>query len=94
MSLWISTDALGTIIPVGGPGGNFDQFKVALGVPSQSGHATGTNQFYGDTIFTNPVAGAAIQIRNYASSNGTVTVTPLPGGSQSQAVVLNITRLA
>jgi hypothetical protein len=91
MSMWISTDGLGTVVAVGAPGGLFDQFKVALGVPSQTGQDTGTNQLYGDTIFTNPVAGSAIQIRNYAGV--ALTVSVLPGGTQAQAVVLNIERL-
>jgi hypothetical protein len=35
-----------------------------------------------------------IQIRNFAASGGTVTVTPLPGGTQAQAVSLIIQQLA
>lgn len=102
-SLWITTDASSTVIVAGGPGGLFSQFKTdasgsyspsGSGVPSQVGQADLVAQLNGDVIFRNPVAGSAIQIRNYASSGGTVTVTPVPGGTQAQAVVLNIQRLA
>ena len=70
----------------------FSQFTTALGVPSLIGQATGTSQLVGDTVFANPVAGAAIQIRN---NGGTpVTVTPTPGGAQAQVAVLIIQRIA
>ena len=49
---------------------------------------------FGDVVFQNTVANSAIQVRNYAASGGTVTVTPLPGGTQAQAVGLIIQRLA
>jgi hypothetical protein len=86
-SLWIST----TANPA--PGGQFIDLVTALGTPGHIGQATGTSQFYGDVVFRNTVAGSVIQVRNYASSGGTVTVTPLPGGTQAQAVVLIIQRL-
>jgi|GEM_PF-6948640 len=92
-SLWISTDGNGTIIAPIGVGGTFSQIFASNGVPSQVGQADLTAQLTGDTIFNNPVAGAAIQVRNYASSAGTVTVTPLPGGTEAQSVVLIIQRL-
>jgi hypothetical protein len=101
-SLWITTDGSGTAIVAGGPGGLFSQFKTDIsglysttgsGVASQVGQADLTSQLNGDVIFRNPIAGSAIQIRNYAASGGTVTVTPLPGGTQAQAIVLNIQRL-
>jgi hypothetical protein len=101
--LWISTDGSGTIVvpPIGG-GGLFSSFITdpsgsyspsGTGTPGTIGQATGTSQLTGDVVIRNPVAGAAIQIRNYAASGGTVTVTPLPGGTQAQAAVLIIQRL-
>jgi hypothetical protein len=87
-SLWISTAASPA------PGGQFNQVTTASGAPGQVGQATGTAQLVGDVVFRNTVANSAIQIRNYAASGGTVTVTPLPGGTQAQAVVLIIQRLA
>lgn len=102
-SLWITTDGSGNVVPAGAPGGLFSQFRtdvtgnysiVGTGSAGQIGQATGTSQLSGDIVFRNPVAGAAIQIRNYASSAGAVTVTPVPGGTQAQAAVLVIERLA
>jgi hypothetical protein len=87
-SLWIG------VLSGQGPGGQFNPHTVALGRPSSIGQATGTSQLVGDVIFATPFANAVIQIRNFAASGGTVTVTPLPGGTQAQAVVLNIERLA
>ncbi len=87
-SLWIGA------APSQAPGGNFNELTVASGSPSTVGQATGTAQLVGDVIFTTPFANAVIQIRNFAASGGTVTVTPLPGGTQAQGVVLNIERLA
>ncbi len=93
LSLWISTDGGGTIVvpPLGG-GGLFSEYTVALGVPGQVGRATGTSQIMGDTMINNTVAGAAIQIRNYASASA-LTVTPLPGGISAQSSSLIIQRL-
>ena len=76
------------------PGGLFSPHIAALGTPSAVGQATGTSQFVGDVVFATPFDDAVIQIRNYASSAGAVTVTPLPGGTQAQAVALVIERLA
>ena len=102
-SLWISTNGSSTVIVPAGPGGMFSQFKTdpsgmysptGTGVASQVGQASLVAQLGGDVVFLNPVAGAAIQIRNYAASPGTVTVTPVPGGTQAQAVSLIIQRLS
>ena len=60
------------------------------GSPESSWSSNGTSQLVGDVIFNNTIAGSAIQIRNFASSAGAVTVTPVPGGTQAQAVVLII----
>jgi hypothetical protein len=87
-SLWIGA-AAGQA-----PGGLFNPHIVALGTPSTVGQATGTAQLVGDVVVATPFANAVIQIRNFAASGGTVTVTPLPGGTQAQAVVLIIERLA
>jgi hypothetical protein len=87
-SLWIGV-AAGQA-----PGGLFNPQTVALGTPSTVGQATGTAQLVGDVVFATPFANAVIQIRNFAASGGTVTVTPLPGGTQAQAVGLIIERLA
>lgn len=65
----------------------------AGGNPSQSGQATGTVIYNGDVTFYNAVAGTAIQIRNFASSAALI-VTPIPGGTNAQAAVITITRLA
>jgi len=101
-SLWISTNGSGAVVPVGAPGGLFSQFRTDVtgayntagtGAPGQIGQATGTSQLSGDVVIRNPVAGAAIQVRNYASA-AALTVTPVPGGTQAQAVVLIIERLA
>lgn len=86
-SLWI-----GTLVGQA-PGGTFSPHTTALGVPSTVGQATGTSQLVGDVVFDAP-ADTVIQIRNYASSAGAVTVTPLPGGTQAQAASLIIERLA
>lgn len=83
-SLWIGT------APSQAPGGTFSELIASLGSPSSVGQATGTAQLVGDVIFQTPFANAVIQIRNFAASGGTVTVTPVPGGTQAQAVVLNI----
>ena len=85
--LWVST------LPSPAPGGLFNPHTVALGTPSQIGQATGTSQLTGDFLFDNTVANSVIQIRNFASPAAT-TVTPLPGGTQAQAAVLIIQRLA
>jgi hypothetical protein len=87
-SLWIGV-AAGQA-----PGGNFNPLTVASGSPSTVGQATGTAQLVGDVVFQTPFPNAVIQIRNYAASGGTVTVTPLPGGTQAQAVAMVIERLA
>ena len=87
-SLWIGAAASQA------PGGLFNPHTTALGRPSTVGQATGTAQLAGDVVVSTPFANAVIQIRNFASSAGAVTVTPLPGGSQAQAVVLTIERLA
>jgi hypothetical protein len=87
-SLWIGA-AAGQA-----PGGLFSPHTVALGRPSTVGQATGTDQLVGDVVFQTPFANAVIQIRNFAASGGTVTVTPVPGGTQAQAVALVIERLA
>ena len=86
-SLWIG-DA-----PSQAPDGPFSQHIVSLGRPSNVGQATGTSQLVGDVVFATPFPGAVIQIRNLASP-AAVTVTPAPGGTQAQAVVLIIERLA
>ena len=86
--LWIST------LPSPAPGGLFNPVLASGGAPSTVGQATGTTQLVGDIVFVNDVAGSAIQVRNTVSSSGNVTVTPLPGGSQAQAVSLIIMRLA
>jgi hypothetical protein len=91
--LWISSDALGAVVSSPPPHGLFTPVTTALGAPSQVGQSTSTSQLVGDVIFFNPVAGSAIQIRNFASSSGALTVTPLPGGTQAQAVTLTIQRL-
>ena len=85
-SLWIGVAANQA------PGGLFIPHTVALGRPSSVGQATGTSQLVGDVLFE-VSAGAVIQIRNFASSAGAVTVTPLPGGTQAQAAHLIIERL-
>ncbi len=87
-SLWIGA------APAQAPGGLFSPHTVALGTPSTVGQATGTSQLVGDVVFQTPFANAVIQIRNFAASPGAVTVTPLPGGTQAQAVGLVIERLA
>ena len=87
-SLWIGA------APSQAPGGLFSPHTTALGRPSTVGQATGTSQLVGDVVFATPFANAVIQIRNFAASGGTVTVTPLPGGTQAQAVVLIIEQLA
>jgi hypothetical protein len=87
-SLWIGA------IAGQAPGGLFNPHIVALGTPSTVGQATGTSQLVGDVVFATPFANAVIQIRNFAASGGTVTVTPLPGGTQAQAVSLIIEQLA
>ena len=101
-SLWISTDGAMNVIAVVGTGGLFSPFRTDVtgnysttgtGTSSTVGQADLTAQMTGDVVIRNPVAGAAIQIRNFAASGGTVTVTPLPGGTQAQAVVLTIMRL-
>lgn len=86
-SLWIGA------APSQAPGGLFNPHTVALGTPSTVGQATGTSQLIGDVVIATPFANAVIQIRNFAASGGTVTVTPLPGGTQAQAVGLIIERL-
>ena len=86
-SLWIGA------APAQAPGGLFSPHITALGTPSTVGQATGTAQLVGDVVFT-AIANTVIQIRNFASSAGAVTVTPLPGGTQAQAVSLIIERLA
>ncbi len=92
LGLWISSDAQGSIVSSPLAGGFFTQVATALGAPGQVGRATGTTQLVGDVIFFNPVAGSAIQIRNFASFSA-LTVSPLPGGTQAQAVTLTIQRL-
>ena len=87
-SLWIGA------APGQAPGGLFNPQTAALGTPSTVGQATGTAQLVGDVVFTTPFPNAVIQIRNFAASGGTVTVTPTPGGTQAQAVALVIERLA
>jgi hypothetical protein len=87
-SLWIGV-AAGQA-----PGGIFNPLTVALGTPGTVGQATGTSQLVGDVVFETPFANAVIQVRNFAASGGTVTVTPLPGGTQAQAVSLIIQQLA
>ena len=86
-SLWIGVAASQA------PGGLFNPHTVALGTPSTVGQAAGTSQLVGDVVFATPFANAVIQIRNFASA-AAVTVTPLPGGTQAQAVALIIERLA
>jgi hypothetical protein len=87
-TLWFDT------APTPGGGGSFLPYTTALGTPGTVGQATGTSQLAGDVLFRNTVPGTAIQIRNFAASGGSVTVTPLPGGTQAQAVVLIIERLS
>lgn len=87
-SLWLSANASPA------PGGEFNPLAVALGDPSTVGQAMGTAQLVGDVVFETPFANVAIQIRNFSASGGTLTVTPTPGGTQAQAVVLTIERLA
>ena len=89
-SLWIGV----LPAPLQGTGGQFNPHTVALGTPSIVGQATGTAQLVGDVVFATPFANAVIQIRNFANSAGTATVTPAPGGTQAQAVVLIIQQLA
>lgn len=102
-ALFISSDGLGNAVVAGAPGGLFSQFGVdpsgnysptGDGTPSLIGQATGTSEMTGSVILLNPVAGAAIQIRNFASSAGAVTVTVTPGGPNSQSAVLIIERLS
>jgi len=85
-SLWINT------APTPGGGGLFSEVSVASGAPAHVGQAVGSAQLVGDVVFRNAVANSAIQIRNYASPSA-VSVTPLPGGTQAQAVSLIIQRL-
>ena len=85
-SLWIGT------LSGQGPGGTFSPHIVSLGTPSTVGQATGTAQLVGDVVFETPFPAAVIQIRNFAAP-AAVTVTPLPGGTQAQAVSLIIERL-
>jgi hypothetical protein len=87
LSLWINTT------PTPGGGGLFSPVTTALGTPGNVGRATGTSNIDGDVIVQNTVAGAVIQIRNWASA-AALTITPLPGGTQAQAAVLIIQRLA
>ena len=87
-SLWIGAAAAQA------PGGLFNPILVSLGSPSTIGQATGTSQLVGDVVFATPFANAVIQVRNFAASGGTLTVTPLPGGTQAQAVSLIIEQLA
>jgi Collagen triple helix repeat (20 copies) len=87
LSLFINT------APVIGGGGTFTQITAASGSPSNVGRATGTSDVDGDFVFQNTVAGSVIQLRNYSSA-AAVTITPTPGGTQAQAAVLIITRLA
>ena len=70
----------------------FAVLTAALGSPSQIGQATGTSQMTGDVLISNTVAGSRIEIRNNASP-AALTVTPLPGGTNAQAVVIIIQRL-
>ena len=86
-SLWIGAAAAQA------PGGLFSPHTVALGTPSTVGQAALTAQLVGDVVFETPFAGAVIQIRHFATA-AAVTVTPLPGGTQAQAVVLVIEQLA
>jgi hypothetical protein len=86
-SLWIGAAASQV------RGGLFSPHTVALGTPSTVGQATGTAQLVGDVVFETPFANAVVQIRNFLSP-AALTVTPLPGGTQAQAVVLVIERLA
>lgn len=79
--------------PTPGGGGTFTQVTAASGTPGNTGRATGTSLITGDVVFVNSVAGSVIQIRNYSSA-AALTVTPIPGGTQAQAVSLFITRLA
>jgi hypothetical protein len=72
--------------------GFFSPQTVALGTPSTVGQADLTSQLVGDVVFATPFANAVIQIRNFAAP-AAVTVTPVPGGTQAQAVVLIIERL-
>lgn len=85
-SLWINT------APTPGGGGLFVEVSTASGAPASVGQGIGTAQSVGDVVFRNSVANSAIQIRNYASPTA-VSVTPLPGGTQAQAVSLIIQRL-
>jgi len=86
-SLWIGA------LSAQAPGGLFNPHITALGTPSTVGQATGTAQLVGEAVFETPFASAVIQIRNFAAA-AAVTVTPLPGGTQAQGVVLIIERLA
>ena len=85
-SLWINT------APTPGGFGLFTEVRVASGAPANVGQSASSSQLVGDVIFRNTVANSAIQIRNYAAQSA-VSVTPLPGGTQAQAVSLIIQRL-
>ena len=67
--------------------------RLVPGIRSTIGQATGTSQLVGDVVFATPFANAVIQVRNFASA-AALTVTPLPGGTQAQAVSLIIEQLA
>jgi hypothetical protein len=100
--LWISTDDLGNVIAPFSADGLFSPFIVdntgnysqsGTFIPSQIGQSASNAQITGDTTFLNPVAGAAIQIRNYSSGESglsSVTIDPLAGGIRGQSVVLTI----
>ncbi|CAH6419716.1 Hypothetical protein HVR_LOCUS793, partial [uncultured virus] len=82
------------ITPTPGGGGTFNTVQVSLGTPGNVERATGTSQLIGDVVFQNPVAGSVIQIRNWASPQA-ITITPPAGaGTQAQAAVIIIQRLA
>ena len=85
-SLWINT------APTPGGFGLFTEVRVASGAPANVGQSVSSSQLVGDVVFRNTVANSAIQIRNYAAQSA-VSVTPLPGGTQAQAVSLIIQRL-
>ena len=86
-ALWVG------VLPAPNAGDLFTPITVANGRPSQSGQATGTEIYNGDTTFQTLMAGSVIQVRNCMSA-AALTVTPLPGGTQAQAAVLTIMRLA
>jgi hypothetical protein len=79
-------------MPFQGPDGQFRDYSGSFGFPGNVGTTEPGAQVSGDIII-NTFAGEIIQIRNFNSTVGPVTIAPSPGGTVSQSVVLNIQRL-